>query len=232
MFNLAIIAAGNGSRLKAEGIKESKPLIKINNIPLIKRVIDLGIKYGAHSINCIINEESDDLKKYLEDTDYSVPLNLIVKTTKSSLHSLHELSKENSFPLLLATCDSVFLEKEFEAFLEYSKLKIEAEGVIAVTDFIDDEKPLYTATDDDMKITNFNDDDKGDKYITGGLYYFKKNIKKEVDEAVNRGMYLLRNFQRYLIEKKIQLYAFPFSKIIDVDHINDIRKAEELLNNN
>ena len=39
----------------------------------------------------------------------------------------------------------------------------------------------------------------------------------------------MRNFQRGLIADGLQLEACPFSKILDVDHAEDIAKAENFL---
>jgi hypothetical protein len=39
----------------------------------------------------------------------------------------------------------------------------------------------------------------------------------------------MRNFQRALLSDGLQLKAFPFTKVIDVDHAGDIAKAEALL---
>jgi hypothetical protein len=36
----------------------------------------------------------------------------------------------------------------------------------------------------------------------------------------------MRNFQRKLIEGGMKLKAYPFGKIIDIDHAGDIVKAE------
>ena len=41
----------------------------------------------------------------------------------------------------------------------------------------------------------------------------------------------MRNFQRQLIVDGLRLKAYPFSKILDVDHASDIIKAEAFLNN-
>jgi len=232
MVDLAIIAAGDGIRLKSEGVKVSKPMVNVNETPLIKRIIDIAVKNGTNSVSCIINENSDDLKDFLTDTDVPVPVNLIVKSTESSLHSLYELSKTISTPFLLTTSDSVFLEKEFTAFINYAMNKSNADAVFAVTDFIDDEKPLYVSVNDDSRIENFYDINNEFEFVTGGLYLFKESIKKEVEEAVGNGVVRLRNFQRYLIKKGYKIDAYPFSKIIDVDHVSDIKKAEIFLNNN
>lgn len=40
----------------------------------------------------------------------------------------------------------------------------------------------------------------------------------------------MRNYQRQLIAEGLKLKAYPFSKIVDVDHAEDIKKAEDFLN--
>jgi hypothetical protein len=39
----------------------------------------------------------------------------------------------------------------------------------------------------------------------------------------------MRNFQRALLRDGLQLQAWAFSKVLDVDHQSDIAKAEEFL---
>ena len=82
----------------------------------------------------------------------------------------------------------------------------------------------------ESRIIKFEDSAENLKYATGGLYYFSSNILDEMDEAINSGMMRLRNFLKMLVKKNYRLNAFKFSKIIDVDHYNDIVTAEEFLN--
>ena len=49
---------------------------------------------------------------------------------------------------------------------------------------------------------------------------------------MDEGQSRMRNFQRALVADGLKLKACPFSKILDVDHAEDIRKAEEFLSDN
>jgi len=231
-MDLAIIAAGEGLRLKEEGVNIPKPLVEINGIPLIQRIIDIALKNGVDSIACIINEESEELEKYLLNNNSSQPFNLIVESTPSSFHSFQQVSRVLEPPFLLTTTDSVFREDEFAEFMKYSMNMNQADAVIAVTDFIDDEKPLYVNIDEDSKILSIGDKDNNCEFVTGGMYFFKKDIRYEINNALNENVSRLRNFLRYLVNHNHNLFAFPFSKIIDVDHAADIKTAEEFLTNN
>ncbi|HED07315.1 MAG TPA: NDP-sugar synthase [Ignavibacteria bacterium] len=226
-----IIAAGEGSRLKKENAKASKPLIKVHGIPLIERLFTLAENNEVESICCIVNEESKDVHKYINNREFKVPFNLIIKSTPSSLHSFYELSKYlKKQPFCLATVDSIFNDDEFKLFLKAAQDNSNNDGLLAVTDFIDDEKPLCVEVDDNMKINSFHDEAANHKYATGGLYCFNSDIFPVMEEAVNNNVMRLRNFLKQLLIKNYQLKAFPFSKMIDVDHLKDLAAAEEYLN--
>ena len=49
-MNYAIIAAGEGSRLAAEGVDAPKPLVKIGGETLLERLVGIFLRCGAESI--------------------------------------------------------------------------------------------------------------------------------------------------------------------------------------
>ncbi len=228
---LAIIGAGESTRLKSEGLKSSKHLIRINGEFLIERIIRIAVNNGVNKVICIINSKEPELKDYLLSSKFGVPLELIVKDTSSSMHSLFELAPYiSNEPFCLATTDSVFLEKDFSDFINFCFKQKAVEGVLALTDFIDDEKPLCASMDGKNRIMEFSDSKDGYSWATGGVYYFSTSIFLEMDKALNTGISRLRNFLRLLINNGYIIKGFPFSKIIDVDHVSDIKKAEDFLN--
>ena len=102
---------------------------------------------------------------------------------------------------------------------------------MAVTDYIDDEKPLYVETDGELNITDFGDSAvEGSRYISGGIYGLTPKALDTLQKCMEQGIARMRNFQRMLIGDGLALQAYPFTKIIDIDHAEDIGKAEEFLN--
>ena len=100
---------------------------------------------------------------------------------------------------------------------------------MAVTDYIDDEKPLYVGTDANLNITAFNDENVGDRFISGGIYALSPKAIQTLQRCMQEGQSRMRNFQRGLVADGLKLQAYPFSKILDVDHAGDIEKAEAFL---
>jgi len=229
-MNLAIIAAGEGSRLKAEGVPGSKPLVSIGGVPMIERLISLAAACGIRRYCCIVNEDSADLKEFLLSRKLPLDGRVLVRSTPSSMHSLFALAPMLSDgPFCLATADAVFREAEFRAYLGAAAAHRDSDGVLAITGYIHDEKPLCVQLDDAGWILAFSDSAKGCRWVTGGLYYFSPRIFDCMDEALRSGTMRLRNFLRLLLQRGYRLQSFAFSKIVDVDHVEDIADAEEFL---
>ena len=231
-MKFAIISAGEGSRLAQEGVQLPKPLVQLNGMAMIDRLLHIFAKNGAEQVVVIINNEVAQTKEHLAllKKVSEVPLEVIVKTTPSSMHSISELStylKDDKF--CLTTVDTIFREEEFSRFIEAFKAS-DKDGLMAVTDYIDDEKPLYISTDEELNITGFHDARTPDcRYISGGIYCLTPKSIDTLQRCMENGMSRMRNFQRQLVADGLHLGAYPFSKILDVDHASDIEKAEAFL---
>ena len=231
-MKFAIISAGEGSRLAQEGVQLPKPLAQLNGMAMIDRLLHIFAKNGAEQVVVIINNEVAQTKEHLAllKKVSEVPLEVIVKTTPSSMHSFYELStylKDDKF--CLTTVDTIFREEEFSRFIEAFKAS-DKDGLMAVTDYIDDEKPLYISTDEELNITGFHDARTPDcRYISGGIYCLTPKSIDTLQRCMENGMSRMRNFQRQLVADGLHLGAYPFSKILDVDHASDIEKAEAFL---
>lgn len=230
-MNYAIIAAGEGSRLVQEGVKLPKPLVNLCGTPMIKRLIDIMTDCNPESLSIIVNEQMTEVREYLESLKLPVPLHLTVKTTPSSMHSFYEVSRHfEDGKFILTTVDTIFREEDFRAYVEAFEADETTDGYMAVTSFIDDEKPLYIDVDTDMRITAFRDRPfEGMKYISGGIYGLTAPALKVLENCMETGVSRMRNYQRALVEAGLNLKAYPFPKIIDVDHAGDIATAEAFI---
>ena len=230
-MNYAIIAAGEGSRLAQEGVAKPKPLVELQGEPMIGRLINIMLRCNAESISIIVNEHMKEVRAYLESLELPVPLNLVVKTTPSSMHSFWHLSKvipEGKF--CLTTVDTIFREDDFKGYIDAFETDESHDGMWAVTPFVDDEKPLWVDVDDEMNITAFRDKAwDGAKYVSGGVYAMTDKAFEVLDHCIEQGISRMRNFQRALVEAGCHLQAYSIDKIVDVDHAEDIATAEAFL---
>ena len=231
IMNYAIIAAGEGSRLAQEGVKKPKPLVELNGEPMIGRLINVFTRCNAESISIIVNNEMKEVKAYLDTLNPGVPFNVVVKSTPSSMHSFFELSrvmKKGKF--CLTTVDTIFREDDFARYIAAFEADTVSDGMMAVTPFIEDEKPLYVDVDNNMNIRAFRDAAyEGARFISGGIYALNDKAITVLEDCMSRGIARMRNFQRALIDAGLSLKAYPIEKIVDVDHAGDIEVAERFL---
>lgn len=232
----AIIAAGEGSRLAQEGISRPKPLVELNGEPMIERLMRIFHQNGAEEIVVIVNRlhpETEAFVKELSEKHADWNITIEVQTTPSSMHSFAVLAPHLADdPFCLTTVDTIFREEDFEAYIKafHRALQEGYDGCMAVTDFVDDEKPLYVGTDEEMNVDGFYDTyEPRLKFISGGIYALTPKAIETLHVCMKEGRSRMRNFQRALIEDGQRLKAYLFPKILDVDHAADIAKAEAFL---
>ena len=242
-MKFAIIAAGEGSRLATEGVTQPKPLISLCGIPMIERLISIFHRCGAEEIIVAINSARPETHQYLlefSEANPTIPLRIVVADTPSSMHTFAALAPYlQEAPFCLTTVDTIFQEEPFRAYLHATEqyLLDGYDGCMAVTDFVDDESPLYVAATSQFDITGFHDriteapnSTLGESYfISGGIYTLSPKALTTLSRCMTEGQHRLRNFQRGLIADGLKLKAHLFDKILDIDHASDIAKAESFL---
>ena len=235
----AIIAAGEGSRLAKEGLQMPKPLVTVEGERLIDRLLRIFMQNDATEIAVICNDLTPLVSQHLRHLQQhglngqEVPLRMVEKSTPTSMHSFFELSPFLADePFCMTTDDTIFSEQEFATYIKVFQQLLKEDqcaGLMGVTDYIDDEKPLYVGVEPSMRITGFYDEPHGCKYISGGIYGLTPAALKTLRGCMIRGESRMRNFQRALVAEGQRLRAYPFSKVLDIDHVSDIAKAEEFL---
>ena len=227
-MRFGIISAGEGSRLATEGFGQPKPLVPIGGVPMIGRLIRIFMGCSAERIAVIVNGKSLETVRFLEQLAGEMPIDLVVKSTPTPMHSFMELAPYlGADRFCVTTVDTVFSEKGFSAMMdEFAETC--CDGLMGVTPFVDDEKPLYVSVDSGMMINGFFDEMAGCKYVSAGVYALRSSAFEVLKECVESGRTRMRYFQRRLLESGLRLKAFDLGQVVDVDHVSDIAKAQHI----
>jgi len=232
-MNLAIIEKDINSHNETGRLKSSKCMMKINGEYLIERIIRIARVNGITKVICIIKSHEPELKNYLLKNNFGIPTKLITPDPRNYMYYLFALaSAQNKEPFFFANTNSTFLENDFSEFVTYSLLQEDADGVIAVTKNINDEKPLCVAMNDEDIILKFSNSKEGYSWVNGGIYYFTPKIFSEAKYAVEAGLSGIEKFLQLLIVRGNILKGFSFSKIVKIENTADIVKAEDLITGN
>ena len=223
-MHFGIISAGEGSRLASEGFSQPKPLVPICGTPMIERLVRIMQECSAERIAVIVNGENPETVSLLK----RLPVDLVVKKTPTPMHSMMEIAPYlGGDRFCVTTVDTVFSESRFRAMMdEFSRSTLD--GMMGVTSLIDDEKPLYVGVDGDMKITGFHDSQDGCRYVSAGIYALNGNALDVLKGCLDSGQTRMRYFQRQLLEAGFKLKAFDMGQVVDVDHVSDVARAQEI----
>jgi NDP-sugar pyrophosphorylase family protein len=221
-----IIAAGVGSRLAQGGVSVPKPLVKVGGETLIGRAIRGAVQAGAQRVALIVNPVFPDLVAYLQETSWPVPLDLKVWESPSSLDSFLALRPYLDEPFLLLTVDAVLAPGALAAFVEQARQAL-THGALGLTTFQDDEKPLYVELDATGRILAVGRHQS--PYITAGCYFFQPQVFAFEPLARARRLQALRQFLGMIVEEGFSLQGLDVGPAVDVDHPEDIARAEAFL---
>ena len=225
-----IIAAGLGERLSRAGVRGPKPLVPVAGVPLIEHTLSAIRAAGLREVVCIINEASGAVETHCRQRITDLSLTFIHRTTPSSMESLFTLAPHlGDQPFLLLTVDAIVAPPVMRDFVAAASRQGDADGVLAVNSFIDDEKPLRVRCDPAGRITAIGAPAGESPIITAGFYVFHPRIFREIDAARAAQFTALRQFLAHLVGRGYRLYAGPVPKCVDVDRLEDIATAEAFI---
>ena len=221
----AIIAAGDGSRLRRDGWVEPKPLVRVAGVPLLETVITNFTAAGVTPITIIVNDDERACVTWARDRFPDLDLRFIVKTTASSLESFGEVTAAAPpGPILVSTVDAWCRADDFTAFVRAAARRPAGATVLAVTPLVHDENPLWATLDGDGRVRRLGGD--GGDVVTAGVYLIPARVR-----ALARPAHLgrLREYLAWLVASGEPVYGEVIERVIDVDRGSDVTLAENLV---
>ena len=222
-----IIAAGVGSRLAQGGVATPKPLVRLQGETLVGRAIREAVSAGARRVAVIVNPVFPEVIAHLKEQSWPAPLDLLIWESPSSLESFLALKPflEDS-PFFLLTVDAVMASDALPVFVKQAG-EAATDGALGLTTFQDDEKPLYVELDDAGRIRAIGQGPS--PHITAGCYFFQPRVFDWEAAARRRNLQALRQFLAMLVEEGFPLQGLDVGPSVDVDHPEDIARAEAFL---
>jgi NDP-sugar pyrophosphorylase family protein len=220
----AVIAAGEGSRLKDFGVP--KPLVEVAGIPLIAHVLDNFEAAGIASAALIFNESERDCEAFVRERYPRLVTAIRIKSTRSSLESFCEiLGAAPPGRLLVSTVDAFCPRKDFVNFVRRAEALAGDATILAVTRYVHDEKPLWVnlAGGREGRVSAIGGS-RGDA-VTAGIYVVPDAVRT-LHPPAHLGR--LREFLAWLASGNHPIEALEIEKVVDVDRPEDVAAAEEL----
>ena len=224
-----IIAAGDGARLRTSYPTFPKPLVPVAGMPLCHWVINSLIQAGIKNLTVLLNSRGQAVRESLSSTFPEIRWSFLVQDTASSWESFRLLARalsEKSQSFIISTVDSLIPPAQVQLFVREA-LRRQTGAGLALTKFIDDEKPLWADLDPEGLITALGPQSRLHTYVTAGLYHLAREVVLQMPEAAAHDS--LRNYWISLAENHTPLAGIVLSKTLDVDRPEDIQQAENFL---
>ncbi len=221
-----LIAAGTGSRFQQAGIETVKPMIAVAGRPLLGWSLLQFQAAGIHDIRIIFNTTSGPpCRRYLAERFGRMRFSVTCRDTASSFESfLAVLSSGRRQRMLITTVDAIYLPGKIADLLAYADGLPDDAMVLGVTDYIDDEKPLYAVLDPNRRILHLGG--PAGPLVTSGVYLLPCSAARL---GSGRSFPALRAFLGFLIDRGLPAYGFDMGTSIDVDRPRDLASAEDFI---
>jgi NDP-sugar pyrophosphorylase family protein len=216
-----IIAAGHGTRLRADGYRVSKPMVPVAGRPLIALTLDRFRAAEIRRLTIIINDASDDCRQWLRDHAGDFDLDLIVRSTPSSYASFQAVADRLvGAPAVITTVDAVMSVGHFCAFVK-SAAEFPTNAVaLGLTDHVDDENPLWATLDADGRVRQLGGGHG--THVTAGLYW----LPAQQPVPPTTGFARLRDYLGWLVAERQPVCGIVLPCVFDIDRACDVAAAE------
>ncbi len=229
----AILAAGRGERLRAQGPDLPKPLVKLDGETLLARQTRVLLEAGVDRVVAVVNSETAAL---LERDAVALPkrLTIVVRDTPNSMETLFQLGEHLSTRwFLAATVDAVLARGEMQRFADQAIARVEPaphaheEGALGVVRWRGDQRPLFVEVGNDGVIRGLGADSGAT--VTAGVYFLPASIFAYRARARAAKLSALRQLLSGLVDWGVRLHAIELGDVIDIDVAQDLDAARLML---
>ena len=221
--DLVIMAGGKGTRLEPFTKILPKPLIPINEKPIIDYIIDKFVEIGIKKVSLTINYKSRLLVSYFEEKKPKYKVNFIKESkplgTAGSLYFLRNKIKK---PFFLTNCDNIIKANLLDLYNFHISKKNNITIVVSAKEFV----IPYGVCNIDSKgiLEKIQEKPKFDFLINTGLYVINPSVLKLVPKNKFFNMTDLLDLRKF---NSLKVGIFPINEHawIDIGKWNEYKDA-------
>ena len=227
---IIINAGGIGSRLYPYTQILPKPLIPINDKPIIDHIINSFVKYGIDSFQIVLNYKRQLIRSYLEDTWININFDYIEE--EKALGTLGGLSLISSSHLnhpffILSNCD-VLIDYDFEKITSFHEKNRYDMTIVSV---IMENKIPYGVLEIDSNnlLSKITEKPHQNVLINSGVYLMNSKLLDmlEINQHVDMDVFILKCLQ---LGKAIGVYPINNSDWYDMGTLDGLARMQEYKN--
>ena len=224
---VVIMAGGKGERLKPFTNILPKPLIPINEKPIIEHIMDSFNHYGCNEFYITLNYKKAMLKAYFEEVDYEYTIKYVEESkplgTGGSLYYLADSLQETFF---VSNCD-ILLDVDYNDVYKYHKKN--GNIVTILTSLIQYAIPYgVVEIKSDGQVDKMSEKPQQDHLVNTGVYLVEPDIFNCID--VEEYVQMPDLVERLLSNnQKVGTYPIGKDQWMDMGQLDDLEKMKSKL---
>lgn len=232
-----ILAGGEGTRLAADGVGDPKATVAVAGRPQMLRLVDTLGALGCPTITCMLRDAAVGAFPVLDAAiaaaaGHGPTVSVFACHTPSSLHTLVDgLAHVPPGDVFCTMVDTVMRARDWRAVFTAAEaaLGAGADAVLAVTPYVDDDRPLWVHRDRLGAARLVGDTPVAPPCVTGGVYAFGPRARKEAARARRQGASRMRGFLAQLVADDYRVATVEVPRIVDLDRRRDLDVANAWL---
>ena len=214
-----ILAGGRGSRLRPITDYVPKPLVPINNIPIIEWQIKYLKKFDVNEVIVSTGYKAEMIENYLSIRDIGIKIKFVIEKTPlgtgGAIKKTSSQIKEKSF---------LVINGDIITNIDLSKLTKSPNSIASVE--LRTKFGVLEINDD--KITKFKEKKEiSDLWMNAGIYHLERQIIKDLP---NKGDIEKTIFPDYAKKSTLNVVKFKNSKWYSIDSFKDIQESSLEIN--
>ena len=224
-IDVVIMAGGKGERLKPLTEILPKPLIPINNKPILEHIIESLKFFNFNRFFLILNNQADLIKSYFLNNYKSLKISFLKESkplgTAGGINLIDK--KKKSQDILIANCDTLFKIDYVDFYHVHKKEKNVLTLAVSSMQHV---FPYGFCKVNLKKLVSIKEKPKVNFIANTGLYFADKNIIKLIPK--NKKFEMTDLIKKCLtLGKKVGIYQISQNSWTDLGQLSDFKKVLE-----
>jgi NDP-sugar pyrophosphorylase family protein len=201
-------------------------MIRVAGMPLIGHAVSAFRDAGISDVVAVFNPDNvKQCSDYLLSRFGDMNFRIVCRDTATSAETfLALLDLAGKGRIIVSTVDSIYGRGVIDSFVSFSSGMPEDHVCLGMSSYVDDEKPLYIAVDDDGLVTSLGGGVS--EFVTCGIY----SLDASCSSLYNHMDFpALRRLLSRFVNDGMKVYGFDMGQVIDVDRPGDVEAAERFL---
>lgn len=218
-----ILAAGKGTRLRPLTLKIPKPLVLLNNKPILEHILN-ELPNEVSEVILVIGYLGDKIKKHFGSNFLGKKIKYVAqKESRGTFHALKQAQKLLKDEFLILMADDIYLKKDLASLVE-NKYAVLARAVSGPSE------KFGVCLIKDNHLLDIREKEKGIKFKFANCGAYKLNM-----DIFNEPIIYGPNGEEWLssmvgsLAKKIRIKIVKATKWFPIATVEDLRKAETFL---